>query len=350
MLAPETERYTRENIIGKGSFGKIWKAKDNKTGKEVAIKEIKVSGGNLTVLKKELDILKTLSIPECFPSLVCYYDYYVETVPLTGNKYLYLVMEYIKGEDLMTFIDRIWGRDDDDDTNVKKKTDAEICDLLISIIKDVCEGLLHMNKHGLIHRDMKPENILITDNYQPKIVDFGLSCKTYNQVQKDDIKWLEKTDTQVHEVKETVEMEKTKNVIYCSAEPFNDKNKDVLSPCCRGYAGSPLYMPPETYIHEKSLYVSDIWSLGATIYDVYTDGKYFEGIQTRKELDDKLRNSNFKADPLNSSNEFLNDLIKGMFIVDTTERLTATQIIYMISEYLKNKKSKFENTEISKNR
>ena len=76
---------------------------------------------------------------------------------------MYLVMEYIKGKELTN---RIYSEE--------LYTELEAANIIYKVI----EGLNHCHASGVIHRDLKPENIMITDNGDPKIIDFGLSRDT----------------------------------------------------------------------------------------------------------------------------------------------------------------------------
>ena len=128
----------------------------------------------------------------------------------------YFTMEYIEGYTLAYLI--------------KEKAIKRIS--LIDLLINVCDALAHAHKHRIIHRDIKPSNIMITKKGEPKVMDFGLAKKSDGD------------------------------------EQGLSKTGDVL--------GTILYMSPEQ-LNGKPTYQSDIYSIGATMYEALTYRNIHQG-------------------------------------------------------------------------
>lgn len=148
--------YTITSNIGKGAFGMVKKGVSIRTGDTVAIKIIdKLKNRNIIEqIKKEVSIMKLCH----HPNIVKLYDVF-ETLSNIS-----IVMEYIPGGDLLEYF------------KARKSKLPE--DRIRQIIREIANALSYMKDSGIIHRDLKLENILLTDSSDysnVKIVDFGLS-------------------------------------------------------------------------------------------------------------------------------------------------------------------------------
>ncbi len=143
-------KYELINIIGRGNFGVVFLAKDQRLGRKVAIKEARtghITEGEIEVLKN----IKHAGLPEI-------YDYWSD-----GNND-YLVMEYIEGTTLLDYM-RSKGK-----VGEAKALDiiGQLCDIL---------KVLHESKPTIIYRDLKPSNIIITPEERVVLLDFGAVVK-----------------------------------------------------------------------------------------------------------------------------------------------------------------------------
>ncbi len=275
--------------IGQGSYGTIWKTINTEKNKTVALKSIKIP--NETVKKlmdKEVEFLITLSKPNCNNFLTCYYDsFYVDNV-------LYIEMEYIDGKTLKEFAK--YYRDSEDLTSLYK--------YLAALSEDILKGLDYLHKKGIIHRDIKPENIMIDKNNVPKIIDIGLGCYA-NELCK-----------------------------FRNNGMLNEKQ------CCVGTAGSPYFMSPEVLLQNKSYYVSDIWSLGASLYKEAKNGYPFDARNLRS-LKNNIKNNS--SPKLQTSNVQLNTIVNSMLNKSFILRPTAAKLIdtlYVQNTYVISDKDK----------
>ncbi|KAL5543281.1 hypothetical protein UlMin_010991 [Ulmus minor] len=147
------DRYLKREVLGEGTYGVVFKAIDTKTGKVVAIKKIRLGkqkeGVNFTALR-EIKILKEIKDPNIIEL--------IDAFPHKGN--LHLVFEFME-TDLEAVIR---------DRNIFLSP-ADIKSYLQMTLK----GLAVCHKKWVLHRDMKPNNLLIGHNGQLKLADFGLA-------------------------------------------------------------------------------------------------------------------------------------------------------------------------------
>ncbi|KAF7834594.1 cyclin-dependent kinase D-3-like [Senna tora] len=148
-----SDRYLKREVLGEGTYGVVYKAIDTQTGQTVAIKKIRLGkqkeGINFTALR-EIKILKELKDPNIIEL--------IDAFPHKGN--LHLVFEFME-TDLEAVIR---------DRNIFLSP-ADIKSYLQMTLK----GLAYCHKKWVLHRDMKPNNLLIGPNGQLKLADFGLA-------------------------------------------------------------------------------------------------------------------------------------------------------------------------------
>jgi cyclin-dependent kinase len=154
--------YEKLEKIGEGTYGKVYKARDKRTGRLVALKktrfETEDEGVPSTALR-EVSLLQMLSHSIYIVRLLC-----VESVDENGKSQLYLVFEYLDS-DLKKYIDS-HGRG-----NVNPISARTIQSFLYQLLK----GVAHCHGHGVMHRDLKPQNLLVDkERGLLKIADLGL--------------------------------------------------------------------------------------------------------------------------------------------------------------------------------
>ncbi len=203
-------RYEIIEELGEGGMGRVFRVQDTKVNEEVALKLIKseIASDKKTIerFKGELKTARKIRHKN-----VCgMYD-------LGEEKGLHFItMEYVSGENLKSLIQK------------KKRLDAE---KIISIAKQVCEGLSEAHRLGVVHRDLKPSNIMIDKEGNARIMDFGIA----------------------HSLK-------TKGIT----------DEGVI-------VGTPDYMSPEQVVGRDVDQRSDIYSLGVILYEMITGQVPFVG-------------------------------------------------------------------------
>ncbi|KAG5509530.1 hypothetical protein JKF63_06235 [Porcisia hertigi] len=193
------EDYQIIESIGEGSFGKVYKARIKGTGQIVAMKFIVKKGKNekeIKNLRSEIEILTKLN----HPHIIMLFDSFE-----TDSDFV-VVMEYAQGElyDIL-----------EDDKHLPAKEVQKIA-------KQLIQALNYLHSNRIIHRDMKPQNILIGQNGAVKLADFGFArSMSYNTIVLTSIK------------------------------------------------GTPLYMAPELVQERAYDNRVDLWSLGCILYELY---------------------------------------------------------------------------------
>lgn len=205
-------RYEIVNEVGRGGMGVVYKARHLKMDRMVAIKllhgHLVEDAASKKRFEQEVTATSSLSHPNCV--LVHDFDFSPAGQP-------FLVMEYMEGVSLK---------------DVLKQSGPLGMDEYLSIMIQCCEGLAHAHSKGIIHRDMKPSNVMLVrgDNGRKvKIVDFGVA------------KIMPRNDGTLMELTRT---------------------GDVV--------GSPHYMSPEQCMGSALDWRSDIYSLGCVMYEAIT--------------------------------------------------------------------------------
>lgn len=147
------QRYRKLEKIGEGTYGVVYKAKDLATGEIVALKKIRLEAedeGIPSTAIREISLLKELQ----HPNIVRLYD-----VVHTEHK-LTLVFEYLD-QDLKKYLDHCDGRSD--------------MGVLQSFLFQLIRGVQFCHQHRVLHRDLKPQNLLINREGELKLADFGLA-------------------------------------------------------------------------------------------------------------------------------------------------------------------------------
>jgi len=206
-------RYQIIEELGKGGMGKVYKAHDTEINEKVALKLIKpeVAADKKTVerFRNELKLARKISHKN-----VCRMYHLSKTEDAQ-----YITMEYVPGEDVKSLI--------------RKIGQLPIAKAL-SIAQQVCEGLDAAHKLGVVHRDLKPQNIMIDDKGNARIMDFGIARSL-----------------------------KAKGITEAGV-----------------MIGTPEYMSPEQVEGQETDHRSDIYSLGVILYEMVTGRVPFEGDTT----------------------------------------------------------------------
>ncbi|EFA81536.1 putative protein serine/threonine kinase [Heterostelium album PN500] len=208
--------YILIDIIGKGGFGVVYKGLHKTKGHFSAIKKIKITkrkkgdktAESQSMLMVEINLLKVLS----HHNIVRYYDH----IPTTSHSYI--VMEFIENGSLEKIV----------------KRHGLLPEGLVNVyIAQVLSGLEYLHRQGVIHRDIKAANLLISTDGSIKLADFGVATK----------------------------------VSDLSADNPDDS-----------FAGTPYWMAPEIIQMQGVSTACDVWSLGCTIIELLTGTPPYFGL------------------------------------------------------------------------
>ena len=216
-------RYHILSPLGAGGMGEVFLAKDTQLGREVAIKFPTVKSDEHHTHARFLREARSVSALS-HRNIATIYDY-----GETDNKHPYLVMELIKGESLGDLM----------------HSSALTLSRSVEIIADVAEALAEAHRHGIIHRDIKPNNVMITERGEVKVLDFGLAKQLHEEV----VGVVDK-DAQ------TLLATRTQSGVV---------------------VGTPLYLSPEQATSSTVDARSDIFALGSLLYECITGRSAFSG-------------------------------------------------------------------------
>jgi hypothetical protein len=207
------ERFALERELGAGGMARVYLGKDQVLDRPVAIKVLRPSYGD-TGISSRFEREGRTAARLSHPNIVQVYD--AGEGEMEGRDVAYIVMEYVRGGDLKRYMDEkgpIPGKE------------------LARLGAEVSSGLVHAHEAGVIHRDIKPHNILLDDRGRPKLTDFGIA-----------------------------------------------RALDATQATQTGsYLGTALYSSPEQLRGEKVTPKSDIYSLGMTLYQAAAGAAPFSG-------------------------------------------------------------------------
>ena len=259
----ENDIHINNKPIGYGSFSVLYKGFNFKLSTYVAVKQINKIP-NKKYLNNEIKVMKNLNHPNVLKLFEVYSDY---------DK-VYLVVDLC-------------------DSDLKKYIDSRINIYDQKYFGEIIEGIGYMYKKNIIHRDIKPQNILIKDNVI-KICDFGMS-KTY-------------------------------------------ENFDLMSTFC----GSPLYMAPEIIKEKKYNNLSDIWSLGVVLFELVTKEHPYMFLE-KDNLWQKVKNDDLKINFSKIQQDHYRVIISSMLVEEPMFRCNYNEINDLkINEFNKKENDIFE--------
>ena len=156
MLTPGQKIFEYEiiKVLGRGGFAAVYQAHDRMLDRQVAIKQLLLDRAKEAKSVKRFMQEARIGAALEHPNVVTIYALRVK------EQRIYMVMEYLPGGSLKELIEQ--------------ESKLPI-DQAVKITTGICEGLAKLHSKGIIHRDIKAENILLTDDQRPKITDFGIA-------------------------------------------------------------------------------------------------------------------------------------------------------------------------------
>jgi serine/threonine-protein kinase len=204
-------RFEIESVISRSGMATIYKAKDLQTKKTVAVKipymQLESDSGSFARFEREAEIGELLDHPNI-----------LKFIKVPNKSRPYIVTEYLEGKSLSDVMNEV--------------RPLPIQDAM-QIASYVCGALAHMHEHKVVHRDLKPQNIMICDDGSLRIIDFGIAKST-----------------------------EMRRLTFAGFTPA---------------MGTPDYMAPEQVKGKRGDERTDIYSLGAVLYEMATGSVPFEG-------------------------------------------------------------------------
>ena len=231
LLGKVILNYRITKLIGSGGMADVFLAEHTHLGNFVAIKRLWPQfAKNEMIVKKFEDEAKKMAALQS--DLVHANIVYVQNFHKDDDG-LFIVMEYFRGEDLSQYLSSLGEPMDPVDVR--------------NIIKQILEAFVHVHKLGIVHKDIKPSNVLINNQKKIKIVDFGIS-----------------------EIIQDSDYSKTRNQTM----------------------GTLPYMSPEQIRNKNIGFHSDIYSIGMVYYEMLIGGSPYNNLDSTYEISHKIINEN----------------------------------------------------------
>ena len=209
MIGETISHYKILEKLGEGGMGEVFLAEDTKLDRKAALKFLPKEYTRDKEAKERFKREAKAAAALNHPNIITIYEI---------NEFedqIYIAMEYVDGQTLKEHVT-------DNKLGIKE---------IIDIFTQVCEGLLKAHEGGIVHRDIKPQNIIIDKDSRVKILDFGLA--------------------------------KLKGISQLTKEPST--------------IGTIQYMSPEQILGEEVDHRTDIWSLGVVLYEILCGDMPFKG-------------------------------------------------------------------------
>jgi serine/threonine protein kinase/tetratricopeptide (TPR) repeat protein len=204
MVPKNISHYRIIRLLGQGGMGQVYLAEDTLLRRRVALKRLTANAGNNAEVRQRLIKEARAAAVLSHPNIAVIHDV------IEDGEDSFIVMEYLDGQSLK------------DELLHRPFPLHEV----VAIGIQLCDALEEAHRHGVIHRDLKPGNIVMTARGQVKILDFGLA----------------------------------------KAQPPGDR----VTTTGEFLGGTPAYMPPEQKLGYRADHRSDIFSLGVVLYELVT--------------------------------------------------------------------------------
>jgi len=289
MLAEKSisQHYYISNTIGAGGQGSVVLAQKKSDDSRVALKLIPFTPTNQHNIVQEISAIKAISTPNCNPYVVCYRDSFVDV----ASQKVVIEMDYVHGPNVISYTQPLR-----DSGNNKLLTTTAI-----QLTRAMLKALSFIHSYGILHNDIKPANIVVNIDKVPVLVDLGISCFVQAALQE-----------------------------ICT-KPY-DK---LIDNCCSNSSGTSLYLPPEA-LKNVRYPASDLWSLGATIFEIVNgyniwsiDITLHQPMVLMRQVIDKFVQG-VQPNQLRTENQVLNQVINNFLNYDPTQRMSVAQAISML--------------------
>lgn len=282
-IGKKINNYLIDRMINEGSQGKVYMGHDTNTEDQVAIKIIKQQKKMMLTRINKYDVKKEIAIMKKLTNCVNVVKLY-DAVYDIDNNIMYLIMEYINGDTLKS----------------KIENDQLTPELILKYVGDMALGIKYLHDNNIIHRDIKPDNVMINEMNTAILIDFGISVKDKNRIEDSTV-------------------------------------------------GSPYFMAPELVHDGVVSKKSDIWAYGIICYLLcykrypFASKDYFGLL---KEI------NNFTLESQTEHNT-IHTIIEGSLKYDVNERLTINDVLAILGledVFNKSKRSSSDFSSLSSSR
>jgi len=214
-------RYEILGLVGSGGFGRVYRARDPKLNRDVAVKAVPLPPGDCPIARQQVRDEARMLAQLCHPNVVAIYDVSTERVranpsaqSLAGGygREFFIVMEYLRGCTLEAWL----------------AGGSRSSDEILDAFTEAGRGLDAAHRRGVLHRDFKPSNVIRCDDGRVVVLDFGLATlRDHATLEADD---------------------------------------ELASDVTVGAAGTPMYMPPEQHQALPATPEGDVFAFSAALF------------------------------------------------------------------------------------
>ncbi|KAH0786420.1 AGC family protein kinase [Histomonas meleagridis] len=233
--SPFSQVYSSLGEIGEGGYGKVYKIQNLIDKQQYALKVIPITMDEMSQAMKEVQCLAAINSPR----ILRYYSSWLDKDEVNGDFSLYIQTELVSGKTLANLL--------------KERKSVNVQNALY-ILKELTKALEEIHSVGVVHRDINPSNIIINENGNLKVIDFGISTFKVSKVNL---------------VTEEESFGEPKYGSYhfhpidqLCIEAADDNAKTVRE------VGTPLYSSPKQLLGKRSSEKDDIYSLGIITFEI----------------------------------------------------------------------------------
>ncbi|XP_045527371.1 myosin-IIIb-like isoform X3 [Pieris brassicae] len=269
--ADPSDQYTLQDLIGEGTYGEVYSARDKKSGKRVAVKILENIAENIEEIEEEFLVFRDLS---SHPNIPEFFGLFLKRGISSEDDQIWFVMELCTG-----------GSVTDLSAGMRARASSLTEPQLAYVLRGTVRALTHLHAHRCMHRDVKGHNILLTENAEVKLVDFGVSSHL--------------------------------------AATIARRNTSV---------GTPYWMAPEVIACEQQLDQSydcrcDVWSVGITAIELAEGEPPLSGLHPMRALFQIPRNPPPSLSHPEHFSPQLTDFISECLVKDMNQRPFARELL-----------------------